>query len=174
MKQAIEAAFNEIQQKQQTGEVVDPTAPRFDVTLPGIGRGSAGCIRSQTIDELKDIMGRLGFSIAEGPEIEDERHNFEALNIPPNIPRGSARQLLSAWPKRRSHRRTELNDDEQSDVACGRCCSAARPARCRFGHGNVQPPVRIISLGRVYRPDKPTPRTSRCSIRWKACWSTRA
>ena len=41
---------------------------------------------TQTIEELKDIMGRLGFTVADGPEIEDEWHNFEALNIPASHP----------------------------------------------------------------------------------------
>jgi len=41
---------------------------------------------TQTIDELKDIMGRLGFTPAEGPEVEDDQHNFEALNIPRSHP----------------------------------------------------------------------------------------
>jgi phenylalanyl-tRNA synthetase alpha chain len=55
----------------------------IDISLPGepveFGRRHP---LSQTIEEFKDIMGRFGFSVAEGPEIEDEHHNFEALNIP--------------------------------------------------------------------------------------------
>ena len=41
---------------------------------------------TQTINELKDIMGRLGFTPAEGPEVEDDYHNFQALNIPMSHP----------------------------------------------------------------------------------------
>src|SRR6185436_7289964 len=64
--------------------VVDPT---FDGTLPG-RQTRLGKLHpiTQTIEELKDIMGRLGFSTADGPEIEDEFHNFEALNIPREHP----------------------------------------------------------------------------------------
>ena len=59
----------------------------FDPSLPG-RRRRLGRLHpiTQTIDELKDIMGRLGFTSAEGPEIEDEWHNFEALNIPRSHP----------------------------------------------------------------------------------------
>ena len=59
----------------------------FDPTLPGrpLRLGQLHPI-TQTIDELKDIMGRLGFTAVEGPEIEDEWHNFEALNIPRTHP----------------------------------------------------------------------------------------
>ena len=56
---------------------------QFDPTLPGrqLRLGRLHPI-TQTIEELKGIMGRLGFSVADGPEVEDEWHNFEAMNIP--------------------------------------------------------------------------------------------
>ena len=73
---------------------------------------------TQTIEELKDIMGRLGFSVAEGPEIEDEWHNFEALNIPAEHP---ARDPLDNF---------YLSVAEQTD-RLARCCCGARPAPCR-------------------------------------------
>ena len=58
-------------------------ATDFDITLPG-APPRLGHIHpiTHTIEDLKEIMGRLGFSVAEGPEVEDEWHNFEALNIP--------------------------------------------------------------------------------------------
>jgi phenylalanyl-tRNA synthetase alpha chain len=158
VKQAIEAAFQEIQQKQQTGEAVDPKAARFDPSLPGI-RPRIGRLHpiSQTIDELKDIMGRLGFSIAEGPEIEDEWHNFEALNIPPEHP---ARNPLDNF---------YLQVAETTQPAAGPAHTATTKPTSPSGlmllrsqTSTVQirtmemtkPPVRIISLGRVYRPDE--------------------
>lgn len=59
----------------------------LDVTLPGT-RTPQGRRHplTQTILEFKEIMGRFGFSVADGPEVEDERHNFEALNIPADHP----------------------------------------------------------------------------------------
>ena len=60
---------------------------QFDPSLPGSGF-KIGRVHpiTQTIEELKDIMGRLGFSTVDGPEIEDDWHNFVALNIPDDHP----------------------------------------------------------------------------------------
>jgi phenylalanyl-tRNA synthetase alpha chain len=118
------------------------TAGGLDVTLPGIafplGRRHP---LSQTIFEFKDIMGRFGFTVADGPEIEDEYHNFEALNIPPDHP---ARDPLDNFY-----------------LAAAGLASGSGPRLLRSQTSTVQirvmekthPPVRIISVGRVYRPD---------------------
>jgi phenylalanyl-tRNA synthetase alpha chain len=118
------------------------TAGGLDVTLPGI-RPRLGRRHplSQTILELKDIMGRFGFTAADGPEIEDEFHNFEALNIPPDHP---ARDPLDNFY-----------------VATAGVGTGAGPSLLRSQTSTVQirvmektrPPIRIISVGRVYRPD---------------------
>src|SRR6185369_4305655 len=99
---------------------------------------------TQTIEELKNIMGRLGFTVADGPEIEDEWHNFEALNIPASHP---ARDPLENFYLATAQK------------TCG--AGQAGPILLRSQTSTVQirvmekqpPPVRIISLGRVYRPD---------------------
>lgn len=158
VKQAIEAAFTEIQQKQQTGEVVDPAAARFDITLPGI-RPRIGRIHpiSQTIDELKDIMGRLGFSIADGPEIEDEWHNFEALNIPPEHPARNPLdnfylQVAQATAPAGSQAHTATTNPTSP---CGQLLLRSQTSTVQIRTMEVvKPPVRVISLGRVYRPDE--------------------
>ncbi|MBT6157572.1 MAG: phenylalanine--tRNA ligase subunit alpha [Planctomycetaceae bacterium] len=128
------------------------TAPKaeaagLDVTLPGspveFGRRHP---LIQTIAEFKDIIGRFGFSVAEGPEIEDEHHNFVALNIPPEHP---ARDPLENF---------YLAVAEKSNPAAN---GGPAPRLLRSQTSNVQirvmeqtePPVRIVSLGRVYRPD---------------------
>ncbi|MDX1945800.1 MAG: phenylalanine--tRNA ligase subunit alpha, partial [Pirellulaceae bacterium] len=87
VKTQIEAGFEAAQQRIASAGATKKAGPQFDPTLPGrpLRLGRLHPI-SQTIEELKDIMGRLGFSPAEGPEIEDERHNFEALNIPLDHP----------------------------------------------------------------------------------------
>ena len=85
-------------------------------------------------------MGRFGFTVVDGPEIEDERHNFEALNIPEDHP---ARDPLDNFY-----------------VACA-SVAAGGPVLLRSQTSTVQirtmettkPPIRIVSLGRVYRPD---------------------
>jgi phenylalanyl-tRNA synthetase alpha chain len=114
----------------------------LDVTLPGVvpalGRRHP---LPQTILEFKEIMGRFGFTVAEGPEVEDEYHNFEALNIPLDHP---ARDPL-----------------ENFYLAAAGVASETGPRLLRSQTSTVQirvmeqtrPPVRIISVGRVYRPD---------------------
>ena len=117
----------------------------FDPTLPGthlrVGRLHP---ITQTIEELKDIMGRLGFTPAEGPEIEDERYNFEALNIPREHP---ARDPLDNF---------YLATAQKSGAAGGPGTlllrSQTSTVQIRVME-ETSPPVRIISLGRVYRPD---------------------
>ncbi len=110
------------------------TGPSVDVTLPGrrpqIGHAH---VITQTINELIDIFGRMGFSVAYGPEVEDERHNFEALNIPPEHP---ARDVL---------------DNFYIDpVTMLRSQTSTVQIRVMETH---KPPIRIIAPGRVYRPD---------------------
>ncbi len=65
----------------------DKPVQGIDVTLPGrvFKRGSIHVI-NQVMGEIEDIFGNLGFTIASGPEVEDDYHNFEALNIPENHP----------------------------------------------------------------------------------------
>lgn len=113
----------------------------FDVTLPG-ERPRIGQLHpiTRVINEFRELMGRFGFTVMDGPEIEDERHNFEALNIPEDHP---ARDPLDNF-----------------FVACA-SAAAGGPVLLRSQTSTVQirtmetatPPVRIVSLGRVYRPD---------------------
>jgi phenylalanyl-tRNA synthetase alpha chain len=113
----------------------------FDPTLPG-NRPRLGHLHpiTQTIEELKDIMGRLGFSVADGPEIEDERHNFEALNIPSDHPARDPLENFYIAAAGTAHGRPLLLRSQTSTV------------QIRVME-KTPPPVRIISLGRVYRPD---------------------
>ncbi|HET6327450.1 MAG TPA: phenylalanine--tRNA ligase subunit alpha [Planctomycetaceae bacterium] len=123
----------------------------LDLTLPGtpLRLGKKHPL-VQTIDELKDIMGRFGFSVAEGPEIEDEWHNFEALNIPEEHP---ARDPLDNF---------YLAAASVAAANAGVPASASSgPVLLRTQTSTVQirvmeqqqPPIRVVSLGRVYRPD---------------------
>lgn len=117
------------------------TVDGIDISLPGtpLRLGHRHPL-TQTMDEFREIMGRLGFAVADGPEIEDEFHNFEALNIPHDHP---ARDPL----------------DNFYLATAGR--SAGGPRLLRSQTSTVQirvmeqtkPPIRIVSLGRVYRPD---------------------
>ncbi len=111
---------------------------------------------TQTIEELKDIMGRLGFTVATGPEIEDEWHNFEALNIPKAHPARDPLENFYLATAQATDATLATADAHQPDASEG-----SRRAAARSQTSTVQirvmekrkPPVRIISLGRVYRPD---------------------
>jgi phenylalanyl-tRNA synthetase alpha chain len=147
VKKSIEASFKSAQSRLSVGADGLQRDAKFDPTLPGkpYRVGKLHPI-TQTIREIKDIMGRLGFTAAEGPEIEDEWHNFEALNIPQAHP---ARDTLDNF---------YLSVAQQQSPSK---LTAEKPLLLRSQTSTVQirvmeqtkPPVRIVSLGRVYRPD---------------------
>lgn len=143
VKKAIQSAFEQAEAKIKGEADGDQADPQFDPTLPGeyqpLGRLHP---ITQTIEELKDIMGRLGFTPAEGPEIEDEFHNFEALNIPLAHP---ARDPLDNFY-------LEVANQVQGGALMLRSQTSTVQIRVME---NTKPPIRIISLGRVYRPDTP-------------------
>ena len=120
VKQAIEGAFERAKQRLAQASSAAAAGPAFDVTLPG-QQPRLGRLHpiTQTIEELMDIMGRLGFTVADGPEIEDEWHNFEALNIPQEHP---ARDPLENF-----YLRTRSSSQRPGPAAC----CGARPARSR-------------------------------------------
>jgi phenylalanyl-tRNA synthetase alpha chain len=148
VKQAIDAAFESAQGRLSAAPGKQAAGAEFDPTLPG-RRPRIGHLHpiTQTIEDLKEIMGRLGFAVTEGPEIEDEWHNFEALNIPAEHP---ARDPLENF----------YLSTAQS-LAKASAATGESPLLLRSQTSTVQirvmentpPPVRIISLGRVYRPD---------------------
>ena len=147
VKQAIQAAFEDAQGRLGGGDSQAARDPEFDATLPGAVRriGKLHPI-TQTINELKDIMGRLGFTPAEGPEVEDDQHNFEALNIPRSHP---ARDPLDNFylSVAQSQAESALASDNPLLMR-----SQTSTVQIRVME-NSQPPIRIVSLGRVYRPD---------------------
>jgi len=115
---------------------------KIDLTLPG-KRHRLGHLHpiTQTILLLKEIMGRLGFGVADGPEIEDAWHNFDALNIPQSHPaRDPLDNFYLATAEKSAGETTRLLRSQTSTV------------QIRVME-NTPPPVRVISLGRVYRPD---------------------
>lgn len=105
-----------------------------DVTLPGRGvrQGGAHPI-TRTLERLETLFARMGFAVAEGPEIEDDYHNFEALNIPANHPSRAMHDTFyfDAHRLLRTH---------------------TSPVQIRYME-NHQPPLRIVAPGRVYRCD---------------------
>ncbi|HAT35479.1 MAG TPA: phenylalanine--tRNA ligase subunit alpha [Rhodospirillaceae bacterium] len=93
---------------------------------------------TQTIDEAIAILGEMGFAVAEGPEIEDDFHNFTALNIPPEHP---ARQMHDTFylPEKDDGSRLVLR-------------THTSPVQIRTMR-STEPPLRIIAPGRTYRCD---------------------
>jgi phenylalanyl-tRNA synthetase alpha chain len=107
---------------------------RIDVTLPG--RGDAiGTLHpvARTLERITDIFARLGYQLADGPEIEDDFHNFEALNFPPHHPARAMHDTFY-FPDGR------LLRTHTSGV------------QVRFMKENP-PPLRMIAAGKVYRSD---------------------
>ena len=105
-----------------------------DVTLPGIAVNIGKThVITQTINELLEIFGRMGFAVAYGPEVEDEWHNFIALNIGPEHP---ARDPFDAF---------YIDDNTLLR-------SHTSPVQIRVME-QTKPPIRVVAPGRVYRPD---------------------
>ena len=161
VKTAIEAAQAAAQERIVSGTAISGSLEPFDRTLPG-PRPRLGHLHplSQTIDELKDIMGRLGFTVATGPEIEDEWHNFEALNIPASHPARDSLENFYLSTAAVSTGAVPASALSAGGIATENTVTAA-PLLLRSQTSTVQirvmentpPPVRVISLGRVYRPD---------------------
>jgi phenylalanyl-tRNA synthetase alpha chain len=154
VKAAIEAAFAAAQSRAAAGDAAAANRGPFDPSLPGTRRrlGHLHPI-TQTIDDLKEIMGRLGFTVATGPEIEDEWHNFEALNIPPDHPaRDPLENFYLATAAVGAGVKGEVAAKGESPGAPLLLRSQTSTVQIRVME-QTRPPVRIISLGRVYRPD---------------------
>ncbi len=109
-------------------------AERLDVTLPGRNAAVGGVHPvTQTIRRIEQFFGDLGFSVKEGPEVEDGFHNFDALNIPANHPARADHDTFYFTPSTMLRTQTSGVQIRTMEVE--------------------QPPLRIISPGRVYRND---------------------
>ncbi|MDA8743383.1 phenylalanine--tRNA ligase subunit alpha [Rubripirellula amarantea] len=151
-KSNVESAFAQSQERlgNDGPDGIDPT---FDPTLPGV-RPNIGHVHpiTQTINHLMEIMGRMGFEAAEGPEVEDPWHNFVALNIPEDHP---ARDPLDNFYLASAASMAGDKGVKRENVEGTRLLrSQTSTVQIRVME-NTQPPIRIISLGRVYRPDQP-------------------
>lgn len=121
--------------------------PRIDMTEPGLvmtqGLGRRHII-SRVRDELVDVFGRMGFDVAQGPELEDDEHNFVKLNIPQGHP---AREPIDNF----------YVDDPLTTRLPRMLRSQTSTVQIRTMDDAVArgwgPPIKIVSPGRVYRPD---------------------
>lgn len=138
INQAKEQVQNAIAEKKERLEAEAMEArlasESIDVTLPGRGREAGGLHPvTRTLRRIEAIFGGAGYEVAEGPEIEDDHHNFEALNIPPHHPARAMHDTFYFNPGTvlRTH---------------------TSPVQIRTME-NGEPPFRMICPGRVYRCD---------------------
>jgi phenylalanyl-tRNA synthetase alpha chain len=109
-------------------------AEAIDATLPGRGQQPGGLHPiTLTLERIEDLLAQAGFTLAEGPEIEDDYHNFEALNIPAH------------HPARAMHDTFYFDDGSLLRTHTS-------PVQIRVME-TTAPPLRIIAAGRVYRRD---------------------
>ncbi len=113
----------------------------LDVSLPSRGR-RMGTIHpvSQVTEEVSAIFADMGFAVAEGPQIEDDWHNFDALNIPPH------------HPARQEHDTFYMHRDEGDNRPPHVLRTHTSPVQIRAMMAQGAP-IRVIAPGRVYRSD---------------------
>lgn len=144
VKQLAETRFqNEKDTLLKRDESLELTASD-DITLP-VAPAYAGSLHplTQTVTEMKEIFFRLGFDVADGPEIEDDFHNFTALNFPPDHP---ARDMQDTFFIRKSEKK------ESEDLVMRTHTS---PVQIRLMK-DTPPPIRSVMPGRVFRNEAVT------------------
>ena len=141
VEQSVEAALARIQGGASTTRLA---AEHLDISLPGIRRplGAEHPV-IRTMNEIISVFRNLGYSVEEGPEIETDYYNFEALNFPPNHPARDTQDTLfiagqeSKAPRDRLLLRTHTS-----------------PVQIRSME-KMKPPVRVVCPGKVHRNDAP-------------------
>ena len=134
-KNLIQETINQRRTELETEQIQsDLTSQTLDVSLPG-RKGFNGSLHpvTQTLERIEEIFVGAGYDVVDGPEIEDEYHNFEALNIPRNHPARAMHDTfyLENGLVLRTH---------------------TSPVQVRVME-NQKPPIRVICPGRVYRRD---------------------
>ncbi len=134
-KQQVEALLNERRDALAAAQLAQQLAAEaLDVTLPGRGITPGGLHPvTKTLNRIVELFSSMGFAVADGPEIENDFHNFTALNIP------------DSHPARAMHDTFYV---ENGDVLR----THTSPIQVRYMLNN-QPPIKIIAPGRVYRVD---------------------
>jgi len=135
VKQGIEVALQQRRDALQQNKLAQKLAAEsLDVTLPGRGISTGGLHPvTRTLERIEQLFHSLGFATASGPEIESDFYNFTALNIPENHPARAMHDTFYIDPQNvlRTH---------------------TSPVQVRYMEDH-QPPLKIISTGRVYRVD---------------------
>ncbi|GGI89114.1 phenylalanine--tRNA ligase alpha subunit [Shewanella gelidii] len=134
-KQAVQQQLSQKIEALKAAELESQlAADKIDVTLPGRSVGNGGLHPvTRTIERIESFFGELGFTVKQGPEIEDDFHNFDALNISEHHPARADHDTFYFNPK--VMLRTQTSGVQIRTME------------------KEQPPLRIISPGRVYRND---------------------
>jgi len=150
LKQQIEQALDE-----RDAALLATARPKdaLDVTLPGrrpaVGRRHP---LTQVRERVEDIFMAMGYQVIEGPEIEDDWHNFEALNMPAAHPaRDMQDTLYLSTPVPGGPALSERSESKGRAATLLRTHTSGMQIRYMESH---EPPVRIIAPGRVYRRDQ--------------------
>lgn len=146
LKTALESAFEE--RKASLGAAAQaPAGLMIDLTEPGLVRSELIARRHiimRVREELVEVFARMGFTVADGPELEDDEHNFVKLNIPADHP---AREPIDNF----------YVDDPRTVASPRMLRSQTSTVQIRAMERMVAersgPPIKIVSPGRVYRPD---------------------
>lgn len=141
LKDRVNAAFEALKTQLESASLAGADA--LDVTEPGarapLGRRH---ILNKVADELTELFSKMGFAVSAGPEVEDEFHNFVALNIPKHHP---ARDPLDNF---------YLQPDEGAAKWSGEHLLRTQTSTVQIRTMEKQrPPIRVVIPGRVYRPD---------------------
>lgn len=131
----VQEAFNARKEFFEQAAIAEKLSSEIiDVTLPGRGQNTGGLHPvTRTLQRIEDVFRAVGYTVEEGPEVEDDYHNFEALNIPAHHP---ARAMHDTFYVDDTHvLRTHTS-----------------PVQVRTME-NKKPPIRVICPGRVYRCD---------------------
>ncbi len=131
---AIETKKADLEEKELNERLKSQTV---DVTLPVRPQVNVGRIHpvSQVMDEMLSIFAQMGFDLAEGPDVEDDFHNFEALNIPPSHP---ARQMQATFFMQNTVDKVLRTQTSGVQIRTME---------------NKKPPIKIVAPGRTYRRD---------------------
>lgn len=142
-KQRVQEQINSRKQAMEQAAINAKLASEtIDVSLPGRGQVNGGLHPvTRTLQRIERIFAAVGYAVEEGPEIEDDYHNFEALNIPAH------------HPARAMHDTFYVDVDDYKNTSGSYVLRThTSPVQVRTME-NKEPPIRIICPGRVYRCD---------------------
>jgi phenylalanyl-tRNA synthetase alpha chain len=139
LKREVQAALDEARARLTDAALGERRAGRgFDATLPA-PRPERGALHpiTQLTRELEDLFGSMGYMVLDGPEVETDEHNFEALNFPPDHPARDTQDTFFCDEERKLLMRTHTS-----------------PVQVRAMR-RLSPPFRAVAPGRVFRQETP-------------------